>query len=112
MPRKSYDTTQLAPALRALGHPVPLRLMLDAQQGVELSASKAQERMPDVSLGTVAYHVRRLAAAGLLRATGHVPRRGAVEHLYVLSPLGVELSAILEQLRGQRPSGARRRQSR
>jgi DNA-binding transcriptional ArsR family regulator len=99
MPTKSDDATiELARALRAVGHPVRIRLLSQAEEGVKLSASKARELVPGVSLGTLAYHVRCLADAGLLRNAGLVPRRGAVEHLYLLTPLGVRLAAVVEQL--------------
>jgi DNA-binding transcriptional ArsR family regulator len=106
MPTKSNDTTkELAKALRALGHPVRIRLLSRAEEGVKLSASKAREWVPDVSLGTLAYHVRCLADAGLLRKAGLVPRRGAVEHLYLLTPLGVRLAGVVEEL-GDLPRSA------
>lgn len=38
----------------------------------------------DVPLGTVSYHVRRLAAAGLIKLVKEARRRGAVEHYYRL----------------------------
>jgi DNA-binding transcriptional ArsR family regulator len=108
MPTKSNEATaELATALRALGHPVRIRLLREAEEGVKLSASKAQEWVPDVSLGTLAYHVRCLADAGLLRKAGLVPRRGAVEHLYLLTPLGVRLAGVVEQL-GDLPRASRK----
>jgi DNA-binding transcriptional ArsR family regulator len=108
MPTKSNDAiTELAKALRALGHPVRIRLLSQADEGVKLSASKAQELVPGVSRGTLAYHVRCLADAGLLRKAGLVPRRGAVEHLYLLTPLGVRLAGVVEQL-SDLPRGARK----
>jgi DNA-binding transcriptional ArsR family regulator len=38
----------------------------------------------DVPLGTVSYHVRRLAGAGLIKLVREARRRGAVEHYYRL----------------------------
>jgi DNA-binding transcriptional ArsR family regulator len=105
--RSDDATAELARALRALGHPVRIRLLSQAEEGIKLSASKAREWVPGVSLGTLAYHVRCLAEAGLLRNAGLVPRRGAVEHLYLLTPLGVRLAGVVEQL-SDLPRGARK----
>jgi hypothetical protein len=54
--------------------------------------------MPDVALGTLAYHVRQLVRAGLLSPAGRVQRRGAVEHLYLVTPKGAALLAGMEGL--------------
>jgi DNA-binding HxlR family transcriptional regulator len=89
---------ELAEALSGLAHPVRIRVLRHAEDGVKLSASKLRESMPDVPLGTLSYHVRQLASAGLLRRAGRVPRRGAVEHLYLMTPKGVTLVAIVERL--------------
>jgi DNA-binding HxlR family transcriptional regulator len=102
MPPPSKDVTAvIAEVLGALGHPVRVRVIGAFEEGLKLSPSRLQEAMPDVSLGTLAYHVRQLAGAGLLRRAGRVPRRGAVEHLYVLTPTGVKMSALLEELPGR-----------
>jgi hypothetical protein len=45
-----------------------------------------------------AYHVRQLADAGLLANARSLPHRGPVEHLYVLTPKGVKLAAVLNEL--------------
>jgi DNA-binding transcriptional ArsR family regulator len=91
-------TERIAELLGALGHPVRVRVMGQFEEGVKLSPSRLQEAMPDISLGTLAYHVRQLAGAGLLKHAGRVPRRGAVEHLYLLTPTGAKMSALLEEL--------------
>lgn len=44
------------------------------------------------TLGTVAYHVRTLADAKAIRLKSTRPVRGAIEHFYVLTPAGQELS--------------------
>jgi DNA-binding transcriptional ArsR family regulator len=92
------EARRLAAALKGLAHPVRLRVLAEAEEGVKLSASKLQANMPDVALGTVSYHVRCLAQAGLLDGAGGAPRRGAIERFYVLSPVGLQLRALLGQL--------------
>jgi DNA-binding HxlR family transcriptional regulator len=89
---------ELAEALGGLAHPVRIRVLWHAEDGVKLSASKLRESMPDVPLGTLSYHVRQLASAGLLRRAGRVPRRGAVEHLYLMTPKGAALVSMVEKL--------------
>jgi DNA-binding HxlR family transcriptional regulator len=101
MSTKPDATKDLAGALRALGHPVRIQLLAGAEEGVKLSPTRAREWVPDVPLGTLAYHVRCLAVAGLLRRAGQAPRRGAVEHFYLLTPLGARLAAVVEQLRSR-----------
>lgn len=91
-------TEGIAEVLGALGHPVRVRVIRHFDEDVKLSPSRLHEAMPDVSLGTLAYHVRQLAGAGLLRRAGRVPRRGAVEHLYLLTSTGVTMAAVLEDL--------------
>jgi DNA-binding HxlR family transcriptional regulator len=97
-PPSKEVTEQIAEVLGALGHPVRVRVIWAFEEGVKLSPSRLQEALPDVSLGTLAYHVRQLATAGLLRRAGRVPRRGAVEHLYLLTPTGTKMAALLEEL--------------
>jgi DNA-binding transcriptional ArsR family regulator len=92
------NVRRLAAALKGLAHPVRLRVLAQAEQGVKLSASKLQATMPDVALGTVSYHVRCLAQAGLLEGAGGAPRRGAIERFYVLSPAGLKLRALVGQM--------------
>jgi DNA-binding transcriptional ArsR family regulator len=91
-------TAELAEVLGALSHPVRIRVLRHSEGGVKLSASRLRESMPDVPLGTLAYHVRQLAVAGLLRRAGRVPRRGAVEHLYLVTPKGLALVGVLDEL--------------
>ena len=93
------DGTELvAEVLAALGHPIRVRVIQHFDDHVKLSPSRLHEAMPDVPLGTVAYHVRQLAGAGLLQRAGRVPRRGAVEHLYLLTTTGATMAAVLDEL--------------
>lgn len=87
--------------LSALGHPVRIRVIRECQEGVKQSPSRLHAALPDVPLGTLAYHVRQLASAGLLERAGRVTRRGAIEHLYRLSPRGAKIAELLEELPGR-----------
>jgi DNA-binding HxlR family transcriptional regulator len=99
MPPPDKNATELvAEVLGAVGHPVRVRVIRHFAEDVKLSPSRLHEAMPDVSLGTLAYHVRQLAGAGLLRRAGRIPRRGAVEHLYLLTSAGVTMAEVLEEL--------------
>lgn len=91
-------TEGVAEVLGALGHPVRVRVIRHFDENVKLSPSRLHDAMPDVSLGTLAYHVRQLAGAGLLERAGRIPRRGAVEHLYLLTATGATMAALLEEL--------------
>jgi DNA-binding transcriptional ArsR family regulator len=89
----------LAEVLSALGHPVRIRVIRQCREGVKQSPSRLHGALPDIPLGTLAYHVRQLAGAGLLERAGGVARRGAIEHMYLLSPRGVRMARLLEELR-------------
>lgn len=67
----------------ALNHPLRreiLRRIENATNG-GLSPNMLAEDIP-APLGNVAYHVRCLKQAGVLKLSKRVPRRGAVEHFY------------------------------
>jgi DNA-binding HxlR family transcriptional regulator len=99
MPPPDEEATELvAEVLGALGHPIRVRVIQEFDDGAKLSPSRLHDAMPDVSLGTLAYHVRQLAGAGLLQRAGRIPRRGAVEHLYLLTATGATMAAVLEEL--------------
>jgi predicted transcriptional regulator len=70
--------------LKALGHPVRrdlLRLALDADT---ISPKEASELLAHPLAG-VSYHVRVLAACGLLRLADTQPAGGSLQHFYTLS---------------------------
>jgi len=96
--RGDEEAAALAEAFGALSHPVRIRALMQFEGGARLSPTGLKETMPDVSFGTLAYHVRQLAGAGLLKPAGQVPRRGAVEHLYMLTAKGVTTAAVLSEL--------------
>ena len=88
----------LAEVFGALSHPVRIRALRQFEGGGTLSPGGLHEAMPDVPLGTLAYHVRQFARAGLLKAAGRAQRRGAIEHLYALTPKGKRTADVLGEL--------------
>jgi DNA-binding transcriptional ArsR family regulator len=99
--RDEEGAAALADIFGALSHPVRIRALLQFRGDAKLSASKLLDAIPDVGLGTLAYHVRQLADSGLLKPAGRIPRRGAIEHLYVLTPVGAKVATLLEELPGR-----------
>lgn len=85
------DPDHTATLAKALSHPDRLRFLAGLEAAGELSPRAFAERS-GVPLGTVSYHVRTLRGAGLVRQSRTAQRRGAIEHFYVLTPLG---SAVL-----------------
>jgi DNA-binding MarR family transcriptional regulator len=85
-------TEQLARELEGLAHPVRLRVVLAI--GDEQSSPTALAARLSVPLGTLSYHVRCLAAIGLLKLVAQRPRRGALEHIYELTTRGRALRAV------------------
>lgn len=86
-------------ALDTLGHATRVRILL------ELAATDGGRRSPvefarltGRPLGVVAYHVRVLLAAKLVRRAGERRVRGAVEHYYRLTDHGGRVVAALERL--------------
>lgn len=70
-------------------HPTQLAILeLLEEHGGRRSPVQMAEELGE-RLGNVSYHVRALASAGLLRAAGRRPRRGAVEHFYRLAARAV-----------------------
>jgi DNA-binding transcriptional ArsR family regulator len=65
---------------RALAHPLR-RSLLTALRGRTASPRELAAEM-NVSLPKLSYHVRQLAAAGLLLLVRERPRRGVTEHFY------------------------------
>lgn len=67
-------------SLRALAHPVRLRI-LSLLTGVAMSASEVAREL-DISQANASYHVRTLAAAGFLEEVGEETIRGGVAKKY------------------------------
>lgn len=68
----------------ALAHPIRLTIMRSAAE--PFSPKDMADKLGDVSLQLVSYHVRILRDAGLLQLTSTEPRRGALQHFYKASP--------------------------
>lgn len=92
--RPWYDV--LSAEQEAADHPVRLRIIDLMSTGERMSPKEASEAL-DVSLGTVSYHFRMLANLKMVRIVKKVPRRGAVEHYYVLTQYAQPILARIEQ---------------
>jgi DNA-binding transcriptional ArsR family regulator len=82
----AHAAEQLARELDGLSHPVRLRAVLALDR--DTSSPTVLASQLGVPLGTMSYHVRCLAALGLLELVSSRPRRGALEHLYRLTARG------------------------
>jgi DNA-binding transcriptional ArsR family regulator len=84
--------------VRLVTHPTRLKI-LAAMGRKEFSPVELSDKL-GLPLGSVSYHVRMLADAGLLHQTGESYVRGAVQHHYVIAPEGSAgvVSAIEELL--------------
>jgi DNA-binding transcriptional ArsR family regulator len=90
--------TRVSVTVQAFAHPLRVRIIEELAQGkVARSPSELADEF-DAPLGNVSYHVRQLAAFGFLELRREVPRRGAVEHYYSLSPAGRKIAAKLAEL--------------
>jgi DNA-binding PadR family transcriptional regulator len=109
--KRQPDPEVLASAMRAVAHPVRIATLLALTDG-ELSPIELSRRQdpPLWSLGTIAYHVRKLASMGLIELSGTIQRRGAIEHRYAASRDGRRLAAAIRAL--PVPQGAKRQGSR
>jgi len=85
-------------------HPTRLAIVEALSRGEERSPNELVE-FTGASLGTVAYHVRALAAAGVIELSREARVRGAVEHFYRLSLPRRE--ALAEQMRETRLAAGR-----
>jgi DNA-binding transcriptional ArsR family regulator len=66
--------------VKALAHPLRVQILVALEDRVASPNELSQQLRAD--LGSVSYHVRRLAHLGFLKQVRQVPRRGAVEHYY------------------------------
>jgi DNA-binding transcriptional ArsR family regulator len=66
--------------MKALSHPLRLRMLTLLNQKVASPSELAQEL--DEPLGNVSYHMRFLADLKMVKLVRTEPRRGAVEHYY------------------------------
>jgi len=92
------DETDRRTAMRALAHPLRLR-MLSLLTGAELSAAEVAREL-GTTQANASYHLRRLAAAGMVADAGEVAVRGGRAHRYRHVPDG----AVADDAAGtQRP---------
>jgi DNA-binding transcriptional ArsR family regulator len=85
------------PILKAIAHPTRLRLLVAFEARPESANTLSQAT--GEPLGTIAYHVRVLAAARLLELQFTERRRGVYERFYRTRRTGwAELVARLEQM--------------
>lgn len=80
------DARKIAAAAKALSHPLRVRVLQEVN-GKPQSPTELAKAL-DVPLTHMSYHVRQLAAYGMLRMTRQTPRRGAVEHHYARTAVG------------------------
>jgi DNA-binding transcriptional ArsR family regulator len=69
--------------IKALAHPMRVQVLNVLEQRAASPSEIADEL--DLPLGNVSYHVRQLAASGLIQLVRETPRRGSVEHHYELT---------------------------
>lgn len=75
---------------KALGHKLRRKVVICLSvEGVD-SPSTINKHLGE-RLGNVSYHIRTLLDLGMLELTDTTPRRGAIEHHYKLTSLGLEL---------------------
>jgi DNA-binding transcriptional ArsR family regulator len=83
---------------RALGHPLRVEIIESfSGEAIERSPSELAARL-EQPLHNVSYHVDQLVKAGALRLTRTEPVRGALEHFYSLTRLGLALQALLDSI--------------
>jgi hypothetical protein len=96
------DRARLARTFATLGHPLRLQLLSTFDDQDTMSPTQLNQRSgPTAPLGVVAYHVRRLCAAGLLELDELVAVRGSAEHFYRLTDRGRRARDLLQYARSQ-----------
>jgi hypothetical protein len=93
-----FSLEEIAVALQGFGHPVRLRCI--ALLEAEHSPSELADLLAGPTLGTVSYHVRMLRTYGLVFEVRTEPRRGALEHYYVRTPLATEVMKVIAPMLG------------
>ena len=87
----------LAGELRDVGHPT--RAWMLTYWGERNLSARDLSAACGRPANAIAYHVRALAAAGLLDRADDRPRQGGVQHTYRLTDRGHTLAATLQALR-------------
>jgi predicted transcriptional regulator len=81
------ERAELGDLLQNVAHPMRIAILQHVDEVGEVSP-RAFTRTHRATLATVSHHFRMLARAGLIQLLRTEPRRGAVEHCYVLSDRG------------------------
>jgi DNA-binding transcriptional ArsR family regulator len=87
---------------KALAHPTRVGILERLEEVGQTSPSEAADG-GTASLPAVAYHMRELKTAGLIRPTITRPARGAVEHFYELTDRGHAAVGAIEKVIGLAP---------
>lgn len=80
--------------MQALNHPLRISFMMELRTRGTLSANLHAQAI-DQPLNMVSYHVKQLFEAELLELVKRVPRRGAFENIYRLTP-GTPVFVLLD----------------
>src|SRR5436189_3705695 len=88
---------------KALAHPTRIGILERLENVGQTSPSEAADG-GSASLPAVAYHMRELKAAGLIKATMTRPARGAVEHFYELTDRGHAAVKAIDKVLDLAPS--------
>lgn len=72
--------------IRALAHPLRVEILKSLEDGPR-SPKQVSSRSGEL-LGTIGYHMGVLLRCGCVELAETIPRRGAVEHVYRLTPQG------------------------
>jgi DNA-binding transcriptional ArsR family regulator len=108
--KRSFDANLEAWArsvAKALSHPTRIGILDRMNEVGRTSPSQAADG-GSASLPAVAYHMRELKSAGLIKATGTRPARGAVEHFYELTDRGHAAVRAIDQVLALVPPGSQR----
>src|SRR3954464_891000 len=92
---------------KALAHPTRIGILERLEEVGQTSPSQAADG-GSASLPAVAYHMRELKSAGLIRASGTRRARGAVEHFYELTDRGRAAVSAIDQVLGMTPPAPQR----
>jgi DNA-binding transcriptional ArsR family regulator len=88
----------VAVALRAAGHPLRIDILVSLADKGPTSPSGFARAHRNASLRESAYHFRALRNGDLIALDEALLGSGAVEHRYVLTPMGRALTKMLPRL--------------
>lgn len=89
------EIERAAEAFALAAHALRLRILCELARESPQSPSRMAPLI-GTDLSTVSYHFRCLSRAGAVRLHGTKQRRGALEHYYVLGPLGTRLVGLVD----------------